>query len=129
MFAIYKRYKSLTQKFCVKVGSKSTLNTEIRQPSAETDAKVTPSLELPPHFKVMASGSLRNVQLQNESERFPSSAGPTGATRLRRVMLMLQDTVLQVACTSSMCPTSLHVLSLGGARLQSGASKLVGTGA
>ena len=42
---------------------------------------------------------------------------------------MLQSTVLQMACNSPKGPASLHVLSLGGARLQSGACKLVGTGA
>ena len=42
---------------------------------------------------------------------------------------MLQSAVLQIACNSPKGPTSLHVLSLGGARLQSGACKLVGTGA
>ena len=42
---------------------------------------------------------------------------------------MFQSAVLQIACNSPKGPTGLHVLSLGGARLQSGACKLVGTGA
>ena len=69
------------------------------------------------------------AQLIEANSQEWGSGGPAGATRLPGAMLMLQSAVLQMACNSPKGPTSLHVLSLGGARLQSGACKLVGTGA
>ena len=54
---------------------------------------------------------------------------PLRGHQAARRNLMLQPDVLPIACNSPMGPTSLHFVSLLGARLQSGACKLVGNGA